>query len=98
MSGKPIRCTAANILITIGTIFTHGHKQTLDVTSRFLPTDGAQQWGIIAGACYLHDEDYKGVMGNKHWRGLVVKHNVRNGSYDPLFISLDWLEKEYGNK
>jgi hypothetical protein len=36
------------------------------------------------------------VQGNKHWRGIVVKHNVRNGSYDPLFISLGWLEKEYG--
>jgi hypothetical protein len=98
MTGKPLSGTAANMLKTIGTSFTQGHKQTLDVTTRFLPTDGAQQWGIIAGACYLHDEDYKGVMGNKHWRGLVVKHNVRNGSYDPLFISLDWLEKEYGNK
>lgn len=96
MTGKPLSGTALNMLKTIGTSFTQGHRQTLDVTTRFLPTDGQQQWGIVAGAAYTHDEDYKGVQGNKHWRGIIVKHNVKNGSYDPLFISLDWLEKEYG--
>lgn len=97
MTGKPLGGSALNMLKTIGTSFTMGHKQTLDVVTRFLPTDGTQQWGIIAGACYTHDEDYKGVQGNRHWRGVICKHNVRNGSYDPLFVSLDWLRSEYGN-
>lgn len=96
MTGKPLGGSALNMLKTIGTSFTQGHKQTLDVATRFLPASGKQQWGIVAGACYLHDEDYKGVTGNHHWRGIIVKHNVREGSYDPLFISLDWLKKEYG--
>jgi len=96
MTGKPLGGTAMNMLKTIGTSFTQGHKQTLDVTTRFLPATGQQQWGIVAGAAYTHDEDYKGVQGNKHWRGIILKHNVNNGSYDPLFISLDWLEKKYG--
>lgn len=97
MTGKPLGGAAAGMLKTIGTSFTQGHRQTLDVTTRFLPTDGQQQWGIIAGACYSHDEDYKGVQGNRHWRGIILKHNVDSGSYDPLFVGLDWLEKEYGN-
>jgi hypothetical protein len=96
MTGKAMTGTAQNMLKTIGKSFTMGHRQTLDVTTRFLPTDGSQQWGLIAGAGYPHDEHYKGVQGNKHWRGIILKHNVRNGSYDPLFISLDWLEREYG--
>jgi len=96
MTGRALTGTAANMLKIIGASFTMGHRQTLDVATRFLPTNGAQQWGLICGAAYTHDEDYKGVQGNKHWRGIVVKHNVRNGSYDPLFISLGWLEKEYG--
>lgn len=95
MTGKPLGGSAANMLKTIGCSFTQGHKQTLDVTTRFLPADGKQQWGVIAGACYTHDESYKGVQGNHHWRGIILKHNVRDGSYDPLFVSLDWLQKEY---
>lgn len=96
MTGKPLSGNVANMLKTIGTSFTQGHRQTLDVATRFLPTTGQQQWGIVAGACYTHDEDYKGVQGNHHWRGVIVKHNVKGGSYDPLFISLNWLEGEYG--
>lgn len=97
MTGKPLGGSALNMLKTIGCSFTQGHKQTLDVVTRFLPTDGRQQWGIVAGACYSHDEEYKGVQGNRHWRGIIVKHNVHNGSYDPLFVSLDWLEREFGD-
>jgi hypothetical protein len=95
MTGKPLGGGASTMLKTIGASFTQGHRQTLDVATRFLSTDGSQQWGLIAGACYEHNEDYKGVQGNKHWRGIVVKHNVKNGSYDPLFISLDWLKAKY---
>ena len=97
MTGKPLAGTAANMLKTIGESFTMGHRQVLDVSTRFLPASGQQQWGLICGGCYMHQEDYKGVQGNKHFRGIVLKHNVHNGSYDPLFVSLDWLEKEYGN-
>lgn len=45
--------------------------------------------------CYLHDEDYKGPQGNAHWRGIVVCNQVENGSYDPSFISLDYLCRRY---
>lgn len=95
MTGKPLGGNALSMLKTIGTSFTQGHRQTLDVATRFLPTNGQQQWGLVCGACYEHDEGYKGNQGNHHWRGIVVKHNVKNGSYDPLFVSLDWLKKEY---
>jgi hypothetical protein len=97
MTGKPLGGSATNMLQKIGRSFTQGHRQTLDVSTRFLPSDGQQQWGLIAGACYEHDESYKGSQGNHHWRGIILKHNVDNGSYDPLFISLDWLKSEYGN-
>lgn len=96
MTGKPLGGTAANMLKTIGESFTMGHRQILDVATRTLQTSGNRQWGVICGSSYVHDESYKGVQGNKHWRGILVKHNVKNGSYDPLFISMDWLEKEYG--
>lgn len=45
--------------------------------------------------CYLHDEGYKGPQGNNHWRGIIVKHQVQDGSYDPMFVSLDYLCRRY---
>ena len=95
MSGKPWGGTAQNILRHVGESFSMGHKQTLDVATRFLPASGKQQWAIIAGACYTHDEEYKGYQGNHHWRGVVVKHNVVDGSFNPMFVSLDYLGDRY---
>lgn len=94
-SGKPYGGSALNILKHVGESFTMGHKQTLDVTTRFLPSSGKQQWGIIAGAFYQHDEGYKGPQGNKHWRGIVHKRRVIDGSYDPEIISLERLRWLY---
>ncbi len=50
---------------------------------------------IIAGAFYMHDEEYK-HGSNDHFRGLVYKKNVLDGTYDPLFLSIQGLLKEYG--
>lgn len=97
MNGKPLGGNALTLLKTLGVSHTCGHKQTLDVATRFLQTTGQQQWSITCGAGYPQDEDYKGVMGNHHFRGIIMKHNVRNGSYDPMFVSLDWLKSEYGS-
>jgi hypothetical protein len=45
---------------------------------------------LILGAFYTHDEGYK-EGSNDHWRGCVFKHNVKDGTYDPEFISIDRL-------
>jgi hypothetical protein len=93
MSGKPFGGTAQNRLQKIGHSFVMGHQQTLDVAVRFV--DGVSQWGIVAGACYLHDEGYKGPQGNAHWRGVIVLHEVADGQCDPMFVSLDYLCRKY---
>lgn len=95
MTGRPYGGAALNILKQVGESFVQGHKQCLDVATRFLPASGAQQWAIIAGACYTHDEDYKGVQGNKHWRGVVLLNNVKEGSFNPMFVDLDYLKDRY---
>lgn len=94
-TGKPYGGQASNVLKNVGESFCVGHKQTLDVSTRFLPSSGKQQWGIIAGAYYEHDEDYKGHQGNYHWRGIVVQHNVIEGSFNPMFIDLEYLKSRY---
>ncbi len=96
MSGKPYAGTALNQLTKVGKSFIVGHKQTLDVATRFT-IGGTQQWGIVAGAAYPHDEGYKGYQGNYHWRGILYLHRVIDGSFDPMFISLDYLKDRYEN-
>ena len=94
MTGKPLGGSSADArLKSIGHTFTMGHQQTLMYGLRFVA--GKSQHGLVAGACYLHNEDYKGPQGNAHWRGIVVCHEVRDGSYDPMFISLDYLCRRY---
>lgn len=94
MTGKPLGGNAALRLKTLGHSFVMGHQQELQYANRFV--NGVQQHGLIAGACYLHDEDYKGWQGNAHWRGIVILHEVYNGSCDPMFVSLDYLKRRYG--
>lgn len=94
MSGKPLSGTALNQLKQVGKSFVVGHKQTLDVATRFI-LDGTQQWGIVAGASYPHDEAYKGYQGNPHWRGCLLLHRAKAGNFDPLIISLDFLKERY---
>jgi len=93
MSGKPLGGNVETRLRSIGHSFTMGHQQTLGYGLRFVA--GQSQHGLVAGACYLHDEDYKGPQGNAHWRGIVVCHEVSDGSYDPMFISLNYLCMRY---
>jgi hypothetical protein len=95
MTGKPLAGSASNQLAKAQHSFCVGHKQTLDVATYFSPA-GKQTWGIVAGACYQHDEGYKGYQGNHHWRGIIMLNDVVDGNFDPGFISLDYLRKRYG--
>lgn len=93
-SGKPYGGNAMNILKTVGRSFVVGHKQCLDIAIR--PTiDGKQQIGIVNGACYPHNESYKGFQGNNHFRGLTVLHEVHDGFCLPMFVSLDYMKEKY---
>lgn len=93
MTGKPLGGNVEARLKSIGHTFTMGHQQTLAYGLRFVA--GKSQHGLVAGSCYLHDEDYKGPQGNAHWRGIIVKHEVKDGSYDPMFVSLNYLCNRY---
>lgn len=95
MSGRPYGGAALNVLKNVGESFCMGHKQCLDIATRFLPSSGRQQWAIIAGAYYSHDEGYKGHQGNKHFRGIVVKHNVKDGNCNPMIVDMEYLKNRY---
>lgn len=73
---------------------TSGHLQGLDFN--LYQTGGRRLYGIIAGSCYTHDEDYLSPQGTQYWRGIIMKHEVSNGEYDPMFVSLNYLKRRYG--
>lgn len=73
-----------------------GHQQGLQIATAHR-ADGAQITSIIAGSCYEHDEDYLGPQGNKHWRGCLMLHDVHDGAFDIMPISLKYLKNKYAN-
>jgi hypothetical protein len=74
---------------------TMGHVQTTDWYPGDTHADGRSILGLFCGTCYLHDEQYLGRQGNWQRRQIVVKHEVEKGTYDPMFVSLNYLERKY---
>lgn len=99
MTGKPIGGMIETMLKTIGHSFTQGHVQTFKAgqLDRMDPLTGkpTRHRGLVAGACYLHDEEYKTPQGNAHWRGILVKHAVQRGNYNLMEVDLDYLCRRY---
>lgn len=95
MSGKPYGGQSMDTrLKTVGFSFTQGHQQGFHYGVRYL-TNGTAQHGLVAGSFYCHAEDYAGPQGNNNWRGIIVKHEVANGTYDLMQVSLGYLCRRY---
>lgn len=95
MSGRPYAGENLHLrLKTIGHSFVMGHQQTYLSASRYL-ANGQRQRGVVAGAFYQHDEDYKGPQGNAHWRGVLIFNNVQDGSFDINEVEMDYLCRRY---
>lgn len=91
--GRPIT-TAAALLQKKHMSCIAGHQQGKFIAYAHR-ADGSTITGMIVGSCYEHGEDYLGPQGNKHWRGLVMLHEVKNGSFDEMFVSLDYLKRRF---
>jgi hypothetical protein len=93
VAGRP--ASTANTLLTKKHMScVAGHQQGRQIATA-TKADGNMITAIIAGSCYEHDEDYMGPQGNKHWRGIVMLHEVNDGSFDEMFVSLRYLKEKY---
>lgn len=72
-----------------------GHTQGRDIAYG-KRIDGKKLTTIICGSFYLHDEDYMPPPSNQHWRGVWVLHEVDDGQYDEMPVSIDYLKRKYG--
>jgi len=35
------------------------------------------------------------VQGNQHWRGFYMLHDVNNGSYDEMAVSIKYVKENH---
>ena len=95
VAGRPASTAAAQFRKTNMSCVS-GHQQGLQVHTGGR-ADGKRLTSIIAGSCYEHDEDYLGPQGNKHFRGFLVLHDVNDGEFDLMNVSLKYLNQKYGD-
>jgi hypothetical protein len=93
-SPRPIGGTIDNRLNKLGFSFVQGHEQGKRYGDRPLP-NGKTLHGIVVGSCYLGREDYRGPQGANEWRGVAVLQDVDDGDFEPMFLTLRWLCREY---
>lgn len=72
-----------------------GHMQGRDIAYA-RRADGKTITAIIAGSFYQHDEPYLSPITNTVWRGIYVLHEVQDGSFDEMPVSINYLKARYG--
>lgn len=90
MSGKPLGGSAEYRLNKLKLSFVQGHEQTFKYAQEYL-SNGEKISALVGGACYMHDEPYKGYQGNNHFRGCFKLHDIHDGMYDLEQVSVKRL-------
>ena len=93
--GRPAGTPAA-IISKLHMSCVAGHQQGKQIAYG-KRADGKAICAIIAGSYYLHHETYMDQLSNQHWRGLVMLNDVKDGCFDEMMLSIEYLEKKYGN-
>lgn len=74
-----------------------GHSHLADWSVR-TTAQGRKLFGLVGG-CYIdYRSDWAGAAQELWWRGVTRLRGVRDGVYDPQFISLEALRREYGKR
>lgn len=72
-----------------------GHQQGREIAySR--RADGGNMTAIISGSFYQHKYKYLSPFTNAHWRGMYFLHEVRDGQFDEMALSVDYFKRRYG--
>lgn len=92
---NPIGGTVDNKLRKLGRSFTMGHQQHKQYGSIYTAT-GERRVGLVCGRFYQDDLAYLGPQKNKQsWSGIFMKHEVRDGDYDLMELSMNYLLREW---
>ena len=95
-SGRAIGGSPQNRLTKVGRSHVQGHVQGRDYGSKMLASGETLQCEVV-GSCYLHIEPYRG-MHQRHWRGVLILNEVKDGNWQEMPLSLNYLCKKYTGK
>lgn len=71
----------------------HSHKRSLYFKDDAHPNPIV---GMVVGCFKGKEESWGGQANREWWKGVVVMREVENGNFNPQFISMAALQKEYG--
>lgn len=92
--GRPIQSPSI-MLKTLHMSAIAGHQQGREIAySR--RADGGALTSIISGSFYQHDESYMSPLANRHWRGMWFLHELKDGQFDEMALSVNYLLRKYG--
>ena len=74
---------------------TQGHVHTTDYCVR-TNAAGRNIHGMVVGCYQDYHADWAGEANELWWRGVIVKRAVKNGEYDPEWVSLKSIKEKYG--
>ena len=92
--GRPIS-SAAEILRKLHMSAFAGHQQGREIAYG-RRADGRNLTAIISGSFYQHKYKFLSPFTNAHWRGTFFLHQVKDGQFDEMALSLDYLARRYG--
>ena len=92
--GRPIT-TAAELLRKLHMSAVAGHQQGREIAYG-RRADGGQMTAIISGSFYQHIYDFLSPFTNAHWRGMWMMNQVRDGQFDEMAISIEFLLRKWG--
>jgi len=94
--GRPIGGDhhAATLIAKNYTSCTAAHSHTVDWAVR-TKTNGEKIMGAVVGVYQDYKSPWAGLVNDLWWSGVVVKREVQNGVYNPQFIGIDQLRREY---
>lgn len=88
--GRPVS-SAAVLLRERAQSAIQGHVQRFDMAVH--PKTG--QIAMFVGIAYTHEEEYLTPQGNGCRQQIVMLHELRDGIFDPMFVSLNFLAKRF---
>ena len=71
----------------------HSHKRSVFFKDDAHPNPTI---GLVVGCMKGGEEVWAGQSNKEWWKGVVIKRNLKDGVYEPEFVSLDRLKREYG--
>jgi hypothetical protein len=67
----------------------HSHRRSMFFEDR------GRAIGLVAGNFKGAKEGWAGQSNDEWWTGVVIKHNIEDGMYEPEFVSLERMKEEY---